>query len=338
MLRLVTLAILFFVAQNVSAQAELSTCPGLDQTTSAELQASCWLEQAQNDSSACTDDQQGVNACIRHAAEWCALAAFDEPAAANTCFFAHLQAGQFEEALALKRYMIEPTPDVTRCLRALETTKVKFVSVPAGAELWVDGRLYGKAPVDVELRDAWWKRKVVASFGDGPDATEVAVSPRELSAAFDGEACVMAEITIKGPEVPSSFVAEPLPSKAVAPRTDASMETSSGVSLPAVVSLAVGGAGVVTGVVLLTLAATRASDLSSQKEGTTWSSKLEDKDQSLEPLSIGGAIALGVGAALSTLGVVLITTDEQSPSTAPGEKASYSLRLKGQGVEWAGCF
>jgi hypothetical protein len=262
---------------------------------------------------------------------------------ANTCFFAHLQAGQFNEAQALERYIIEPTTDVTRCLQALETAKVKFVSVPTGAELRVDGHVYGKAPVEVELRSPWWNHKIFLTFGAGPSATEVEVSPQELMAAFDKKACIMTGVTVRGPEVvPSTPVAEPLPPQTVEPPADTSIststETSSGILPLSAVSLALGGAGVVTGAVLLAIAGVRASDLNSQKEGTQWSSELEDKDKSLKPLSIGGGIALGVGAALATVGLVLIIKDERSSTSPPGEKEFYSLRLNGLGIELAGRF
>jgi len=339
MIRLVAIqALLFFVAQNALAQNERASCPGLNEPTSAERQASCWFERALSGSTECAEVRNGVNACIRHAAGWCTEAAFDEPSVANICFWAHLQAGQFEDAQALKRYIVEPTTDVTRCLQALESTKVKFASIPIGAELRVNGQQYGKAPVEVELKGSWWKDKVVASFGSDRSATEVEVSQQELKAAFDKKRCLMEEVTVKGPQKPPASVAETVPAEVVKPPTDATMQTSSGVSLPAVILLAVGGAGVITGVVLLAIAATNAVDLKSQEKGTTWTRELEDKDKSLEPLSIGGGIALGVGAAVATLGIVLITTDGESSTSVPDDKESYELSLKGQGIELAGRF
>jgi hypothetical protein len=338
MIRLLSLGILLLYTQTLRAQDERPKCPSAQADASAERQAKCWFERTQNSPKECVADKDGNNPCELHAVAWCADAVFDDPDSATTCFLAHVHTRQFEQAKSVRRYLNNPTEAVSNCGKALEAVRVKFVSVPDSAEILVDGYSYGKSPIEVELRGEWWNSKVVAIFDDGVKAKEVKVPSKDITAAFDRQKCVMAQVSIQGPD--NTPMPEILPLESVPTDADAEAQNSKPFPVTAVVSLSLGGAGLVTGGILIAMAASRASYLRSLNEGTTWTLCLENKDKSLSPLSIGGGIALAVGAALATAGIVLLTTDDENASSqsAAGEGASTSLGLNGQGIQWLGRF
>jgi hypothetical protein len=200
MRRLVTFGILLVTAQTALAQSESLDCPGLKPNASVEQQVLCWFERERSGAGGCaTDNENAPSTCALQTVNWCTRASLDEAPVANACFLADLRIGQPEEALAVKRYIQTPTAEVTRCQQALEAITIRFVSDPVGAELLVDGQSHGKAPVEVALHGSWWKSNVVARFGAGESVTEVAVSRKELMAAFDRRACTMAEVAVRGP-------------------------------------------------------------------------------------------------------------------------------------------
>lgn len=340
MRRILTLGISLIAIQTAQAQSDHRQCAGLGTDAGAEKQAVCWFEKEQSGAEECTTDKEGVSACTLQTAAWCDKAVFDDPSVVNACFLAHIRARQFEEALSMERYLQNPTPEAANCRHALEVIAVKFVSVPAGAELLVDGHSYGKAPVEVELRGQWWTRKPVARFGTGKGAKTVEVSRQDLIAAFDRNACVMAEVAVNGPETaPSAPWAQQTPqSSAATASTETPTDARTKVSVPAVISITVGGAGVITGAVLLAIARSQASDLQSPRTGTPWNQDLLDKDKSVKSLSAGGWVALSVGAALLTAGVVLIAIAEGSSPESASSGVSQTLQLADQTIQWTGRF
>jgi hypothetical protein len=338
---LVTLGILLLAMQTARAQSEGRECPGLESGASAEQQALCWFERDQRGAAdECAAVKDGISTCTRQTASWCAEAAFDNASVADACFLSHLRAGQLDEALSIERYLQTPTGEVAKCQQTLKSVTVKFVSVPAGAEILVDGHSYGKAPVEVELRGQWWKSAALARFGADDGVTETEVSRQDLIAAFDRRACAMAEVVVKGSEAAAPFTPSILAPQTIADEASTKTPTDkqTKISVPAVVAIAVGGAGIITGGVLLAIAVSRVSDLQSPRDGTPWNEDLKNKNNSLKPLRIGGGVALGAGAALAAVGVVLLTMAGGSSPENAAEKASQTLRLAGQGIQWTGGF
>jgi hypothetical protein len=342
---LITFSILFVFSQTAWAQAERRACPGLKKAgASDEKQALCWFEREQSGDEECAFDNAEVSQCVLQTVQWCTSALLDDTAVANGCFLANVRAGQFDEALALKRYLRQPTEEAARCRQALEAISVKFASVPAGAEVLVDGRALGKTPAEVKLESGWWRTGAVARFGEGPAATEVAISQQQLMKAFDRHACTMAEVAVQGPNATAAPVTQtPQPAFSVTTSDNtARPQRRARVSALGIVAMVVGGAGVITGGVLLGLALTRKADiLSVSKDNSgnwneTWTRSLQDKADSVKPLSIGGCVALGVGAALTTVGVVLLSKRRGAATeSAMGDRA---LRLTGRGIEVSGSF
>jgi hypothetical protein len=339
-MRLLVTLVILVIAQTALAQASRRECPGLKAGAREAQQALCWFEKEQKGAAECAVDKAGDSACRQQAALWCAGALLDDAPVANACFLANLRAGQLEEALALKRYLQSPTAEVIRCGQALQSITVKFVSVPTGAELMIDGRSYGKTPVEVELRDHWWRSAAVARFGSGESTTEVEISRKELMDAFNRLSCTMAEVAVTGPEsAPTPSVQSPQPLSSEALTEETPDDERAGVSIPGVISMAVGGAGIITGGVLLAIALSRKSEVSNPDDDTQFSPDIQDKGDSVKPLSIGGFTALGVGAALATVGIVLIATSGgSSTEEAPGSSANGTLRLTGQGIQLTGTF
>jgi hypothetical protein len=329
------------ITQPVVAQLGRRVCPGLKTDAGVEQQAVCWFEREQRRDSACTADEEGVSDCARQAATWCAGATMDEIPVINACFLAHLRAGELLEARSLERYLERPTPEVAKCQNALKTVVVHIRSVPVKAELLVDGNSYGTTPLELTLDGDWWKDvgDIRARFGSEDDASEVKVTSRELVAAFDSRSCVMGKVTIKAPH-PATTPTLVVKAKGSVGADAPNHEHVNGekMNLPAVISIAAGGAGIVTGGVLLSVALTRASDLSSPPDGTTWDEDHKSKYRSVKPLSAGGWVALGVGTALVAVGVLLITAAGSPSSGQAARQASETLALAGRTINWTGRF
>lgn len=338
---LLTICISILIVGKAHADgSERANCPGLNADATTEQQALCWSERAQSQDSAdkCEIGREGINDCILQTARWCSTATFDDPAIARTCFLAHLRARQFDEAQSVQRYIQNPTTQFTTCLQALEAVTVRIVTVPVGAEVIVDGRLSGKAPLELNLPDRWWKSSITARFGAGEAATEIDVSARDLISALDTDTCTMAELTVRGPEAASPIpVDNPLPLTSQIP-VKATSDQASMFPATAVVSLALGGAGLISGAVLFGIAANRVSYLRSLDNNTTWSSDLDDKVNSLKPLNIAGGVSLGIGAALVTVGIILMTTSGGSSSAPTEDGNSLGLRLRDREIAWEGRF
>jgi hypothetical protein len=319
---------------------ERANCPGLNAEATTEQQALCWSERAQSQDSAaqCVTGPDGINDCVLQAAGWCSKAAFDDPAIANTCFLAHLRARQFGEAQSMQRYLQNPTTQFTKCLQALEAVTVSVVTVPAGAELIVDGRRLGNAPLEVKLPHHWWKSMIVAKFGAGENATEIDVTARDLSRTLDTDTCTMAELTVRGPENASAMSVDTSPPLTIQTPEKATSDQSSTIPATAVISLALGGAGLISGAVLVGISASRYSYLRSLDNDTTWTADLDKKVNSLKPLSIAGGVSLGVGAALVTVAIVLLTTPGGLSSATTVDGNSVGFRLRDREIGWEGRF
>jgi hypothetical protein len=342
MKRLLTIGILIIATQTALAQSERRECPGLKAGAADDQQAQCWFEKAQKCTIDALDSDSEANECIQQAARWCASALLDDPVAANSCFLANLRAGKLDEALALKRYLRQPTVEVGRCRQALEGVSVKFVSEPAGAQIRVNGQPYGKTPVEVELPGRWWQGSISARFGVGDNATEAEVPQKALMDAFDTHACTMAEVTAKGPALAQPSTQTPQPLSSQAPRNETQSERRAGTSVPGIILTAAGGAGIVAGGVLLAIALSRRADILSVSKDSSgnneqWTKAYQDKADSVKPLSIGGFAALGAGAALATVGIVLLVNHGASSESAVSA-ATPTLQLTGQGVQLSGSF
>jgi hypothetical protein len=336
---LITVGILVFVAQTALAQSERRECPGLKAGAPDDKQAQCWFEREQSAKNECASNHAEVSECIQQTALWCTSALLDDETVANSCFLANVRAGQLDNAVALKRYIRAPTTEVAQCRQALEAISVKFLSVPEGAELLVEGRSLGKTPVEIELPTHWWRGSVLAKFGEGEGITEVAISQQDLMKAFDRHSCTMAEVNIEGPpepaqplltQTPSSPVSKALPDKTRA-------DERGGVSVPGIITMAVGGAGTVAGGVLLALAFTRRADILSASN-EKWTPEHQNRADSVKPLSIGGFAALGAGVALVTVGIILLLNHGSSTEKAADARVTPTLRLTGQGVQLSGSF
>lgn len=152
-------------------------------------------------------------------------------------------------------------------------------------------------------------------------------------ALFDRRGCVMAQLAITGPE--SEEVTQPTIKPVEPSVTEAASKKGSAISVPGVIMTAVGGAGLIAGCVLLAIAGSNASELSSPKDGTAWGDTRQDKYDGVKPMRIGGGIALGVGAALAAVGVVFLVKGFSTEEKAGDQ---VGLSLTGQGVQWTGRF
>lgn len=310
------------------AQAQRLSCPGLGASASAEQQAVCWFDADNRGAAQCEAKRIGVSPCALQSVAWCADAALEQAAVSNACFLSNIRAGQFEEALSIAEYLQKPSEEVDRCRKALGSISIRIVSEPAGAQVEVDDKPLGAAPVEATLAENWWKSRVKARFGAGEDVIEVAAAGERLIAAFDRRQCVMGELVLRGPmAVQSEPAAEVQKTKAaVGPETaptaqEPGVEQKRGVSVPGVTLSAIGGAALITGVILVAIAESRASDIGSPKQGASWSSVNSDY-KSVTPLRIGGWTCIGAGAVIAAVGVVFLTGGFDKK---PSEDASIAL-------------
>jgi len=292
-----------FPAAWARAQEDKAVCPNLDPSASAAEQAVCWFDKDESEADLCSDEQSGVNSCVSHAVQWCADAALDDASVANACFLAYIRAGQFDEAVTMAEYLQSPSKQVERCREALSTVKARIVSIPASAEILVDDRSYGKAPVEVKLTGKWRENRIVARFGSGADAVEVVARPRQLTAVFDRRECVMGDVIIRG-QKPITQTPPLLKKNSVSVDTH-----RGGISIPGLIVAGLGVAGIVTGGVLLAIAASRYSDLSDAKPNTEWTDEMQDDYDSLTPLRISGGVTTGAGSILALVGGLILLNE-----------------------------
>ncbi|MBX7194906.1 MAG: hypothetical protein K1X94_22830 [Sandaracinaceae bacterium] len=99
-------------------------------------------------------------------------------------------------------------------------------------------------------------------------------------------------------------------------------------TVPGIALVASGGAALVAGFVLVGLGVADASSVTGAAQGTRWSSLAEAYDRA--PILEGvGAAALGVGAALATIGVVLLVSPTQPVPRTTVRLGPTGLSLRG---------
>jgi hypothetical protein len=333
---LALLAILLPVSRALG-QPKKSSCPGLEAKAGAEEQAVCWFEKDERGSDACKAGTEGVGSCILQAIGWCADAAFDAAPVANACFMAYIRAGKLDAAGSVAEYLQSPSEAVAQCRRALSVVSVRVVTNPSGAEVTMDGRDYGLAPVEIKLAGDWRKSEITARFASGHD---VVASQKELLAAFNRRACVMGDLVIKGPEpapsaAPSAaqFTPEQSVQSLTTTQTD-KVEKSHGISISGLILAGLGGATVITGGVLLMLAESSYSKTVNSKDDTPWLSRKADYE-SVKPLRISGGIVLGVGVALGVVGTVLMLLSGSESTSASSERPSVRMSSRDFSLRWS---
>jgi hypothetical protein len=192
----------------VLAQSSRHPCPKIETDATAAEQALCWFKHELQNGAQCRGSGGNVSQCISQATAWCNDAALDNGSVADACFLAYIRAGQFDEAISVAGYFQNPADQAHQCRAALVAVTTRVVTNPAGAQISIDGKRYGQAPVEVTLTGNWWTKEVKAVFEAGSKTVEVLAKREQLIAAFDKRACAMGDLLIEGPVAS----AEPLPS------------------------------------------------------------------------------------------------------------------------------
>lgn len=190
------------------AQTDRIACPDLVDSAPAEEHAVCWFLRDSNGSPECVARQGEANPCIAQTNAWCADAPFDIDSVTSICFFAAVRAGHLGEAKKIYRYLESPSKFKTAitCDAALKRADVKVLTNPKGAEVVVDDRSYGSAPVDITLLGNWWESHIKARFASDSEPIEVEVTSDQLLDAFDKRDCVFGDLIIQGPPTPKPLV------------------------------------------------------------------------------------------------------------------------------------
>jgi len=204
---------------------------------------------------------------------------------------------------------------------------------PEGAEIRVDGKLVGKAPLSEALRLTEGKREVVV-IASGYDAgvRELKVAPKsqmeieikldKVSGKNDNGPTVASEPQMPAP---SPITSNPSPATHAVPANSSAPSVGSGPAssnnVQRTTGYVVGAVGIgtaSTGLILALTSASRASSAQSSMtnatSGTNWDSAKRDYDSAKSSNRLGWA-CLGLGAAALASGFVLI-------ATAPTTKAS----------------
>jgi hypothetical protein len=311
------------------ALAQRTSCSGLDDSAKVEQQALCWLEADNRGDALCEAKRGGVSTCILQSVAWCADAMLDDAAVSNACFLSNIRAGQFEEALAIAEYLQTPTQEVQQCEKALSSVVVRIVSEPESASIEVDGRAAGKAPLETTLAQHWWKSRVKARFGSGNEAVEVVAASERLMAVFDRRTCSMGELVLQGPAMAAKApgLKAHITGAVGATKIKATRkEPEEGVSVAGIALTAAGGAALITGVILVTIAEANAAGISSKTDGAgdTWNSVKGDYE-SITPFRVGGWVSIGAGAVLTTIGVLFLTNAFDEPLSENASSAAAAL-------------
>ncbi|MFW6089824.1 MAG: PEGA domain-containing protein, partial [Gemmatimonadota bacterium] len=235
------------------AQADGAPCPDLDPDATAAEHAVCWFDRHDVGESDCQPD--GSDECLQQAVHWCESAALDDPRVANACFLAPLRAGAFETASEVAEYVTEPSPETQRCREAVTgMLTVRIVTTPEGGEVTVDGRAYGAAPVEVSLPSPWWERRIEVTFGD----TQVEVSKKQLTEAFDARACKLGDVVVEGPERAAE------PAAATPPGDEPETEPGNGLTVLGWTLVGAGGAMGITALATGLVADSKYGDLNDE--------------------------------------------------------------------------
>lgn len=183
-----------------TAFAQTTTCPGLDNDAAAAEQAVCWFNNDKAGLPECASNQGTASLCIAQSNAWCADASLDDDIVTTACLMAAIGVGQLREAKDVAKYLRSPSQTAANCASALKRASIRVLTNPAGAEVMIDDRSYGKAPIEVTLIGPWWESRIKAKFTSGADFTEVDVSPSELLNAFDKRECIFGDLIVTAPD------------------------------------------------------------------------------------------------------------------------------------------
>lgn len=314
---LVLVAVLALVPSLAFAQ---ETCPGLDAQATRFEQAQCWYTRQRTAHALCRPSDAGAGACITQASTWCAGAPSSDQHELNVCFLSHVGARRFDDAAAIVASIRDVTAEAASCHRAF-TVGVGVRVIAASAEIVIDDQPFGSAPVETTLRAPWWQHRIVARFGRAPPVDVVRGSDA-LRAAFDAETCTMADLVIAAPSARAA---------------DEATERSSFPVFGVVMSSS-GAAVAAAGVVLLLVAQSNVSDLGDDERDSEWSAAHQSRLDDIGSLRIGGGVALGVGLAAASVGVVALLAGS---GTRPDRRARHrphgwrlSSRSSGMELRW----
>jgi hypothetical protein len=225
---------------------------------------------------------------------------------------------------------------------------------PEGAEIRVDGKLAGKAPLSEPLRLTEGKREIVViASGFDTRVRELEVAPKsqmELEIKLDR----VGGKDDNGPIVasplpmplPPSIASNPppatpvIPANSTAPREGS--ETSNGNTQRAVgyvvgaVGLGVAGSGLVLAITSVNKASSARNRMASTRIGTEWDSAKADYDSAKSNNKLGWA-GLGLGTAALVGGIVLIVTAPTTKSSTAWAVTPWNTAHAG-GVMVETCF
>jgi len=133
--------------------------------------------------------------------------------------------------------------------------------------------------------------------------------------------------------------AEPISATAGAPPETATVDDSragleareAGVSVPGLVLTSAGAAGIITGGILFTLAASQSAELADAEPGTEWTGEMQDDFDRVTALRVGGGVVMQAGAILVGVGVVLLLGDTSDGNET--EASRLEVRPLGKGVD-----
>jgi len=326
----------FFGPFSVSAQITKSSCPEIDESATAAEQSICWFQRDKSGAPDCVSQETEMSFCIAQTTAWCAEASFDAEPVTTACLLASIRAGQLKEAKEIAGYLISPSKTAEACAAILKRANIQIVTNPANAEVMVNDRSYGKAPVEVRLLGDWWESQIKARFAGGPETVDVAVSSEELLNTFDRKECVFGDLVITGPPLPQL-----LPEIQVKEQRNGALSAkqpsveSSDSDWLLWTSISSAAAGVASGVLATVFLLDGESDNDYYKqmcpggcyEGDINTSQMETKYQVGTGLMIGGSLLI-VGSV--TTGIIYlngINTEEEKTHT------DISIRLTGQDLK-----
>lgn len=364
-------SILFFSPQ-LSAQPDRTSCPDLESSASAAEQALCWFRSDDRGATACQNESDGVNICLLNAVSWCTDATIETSSVANACFLSYVRSADFDNAVSIAEHLDSPSTQAEVCLKALSAITLNIQTVPPGAEIEIDGRSYGRAPVTVELSGNWRKTQISARFvtDSSGEPVPVLVLPQQLVDLMDRRECVMGDLIIEEkkdaeplhrpmaelqqPSQPPSIdkpgesatapIADtqkeieenpPMPTPKESETPSPPEDEAQGLSIAGIVLTGLGAAGIVTGGVLFVIAASRSSELANAEPGTAWTDELQKDYDTVTEFRVGGGIAMQIGAILSGVGVVLLLSDAFDEDKQQHARFRFSPNNTGATLGWS---
>lgn len=320
------LAFTSLVAARASAQ---DPCPDPDVAQLAPDQALCWFLEHEAAGAQCARDALGSSACAVQASAWCDSAALDDASVASACLLAHVVTRRLDAAYALLRGLpSDLTPDAARCRDALlAPIPARIASNPEGAELTLDGRRLGPAPVDLALLHPFADHEIVARWGE----ETVVLSRDEVLAAFDPTSCSLSPLLLIDPTPP-----EPPPAAASGGTTVVVREASGRDEVLTVAGILLTSAGLLVGgagVGFVVHAESLAVDLA-QTRDIDWSPRFADQLATIETLRPAGWAMLAGGLLVTGTGLVMVIVDRVtagSPTDTDEEDAARVAVVPGIG-------